>query len=199
MEGNSRQPIPFEGKVFKVVELSEAVVGGQTRAPTLKDDFPSGFGPFRGALTSFLPLNWPTEAPAPGSTSRRLDCFQTQVLKRALKIQGGAFSSYGSPLDSIWSHSLSLKLASAPAVEMARPVSAALCLACGFANPLGPSALSRVLSSFSWFRASVTSTVTPHFPSSARAWISQIVETDSSRARTWTLLSRLLGSLSETT
>lgn len=145
MEGNSRQPIPFEGKVFKVVELSEAVVGGQTRAPVLKDDFPSGFGPFRGASTSFLPLNWPTEAaprPAPGSTSPRLGCFLTQVLKRALKIQGGAFSSYGSPLDSIWSHSLSLKLASTPAVEMARPVSAALCLACGFANPLGPSALS---------------------------------------------------------
>lgn len=47
MEGNGHQPILFEGKVFKVVELSRAVVGGQTRAPALKDDFPSGFGPFR--------------------------------------------------------------------------------------------------------------------------------------------------------
>lgn len=47
MERNGCQPIPFEGKVFKVVELSRTVVGGQTRAPALKDEFPSGFGPFR--------------------------------------------------------------------------------------------------------------------------------------------------------
>ena len=47
MGGHGSQPIPFEGQVFKVVELSGTAVGGQTRAPALKDDFPSGFGAFR--------------------------------------------------------------------------------------------------------------------------------------------------------
>ena len=62
MEGNGRQPIPFEGQVFKVVELSGAVVGGQPRGPAFKNYFPSGFGPL-GCLGLILPFKHADKSP----------------------------------------------------------------------------------------------------------------------------------------
>lgn len=96
--------------------------GWSDQSSCLKGWISFWFWPLQGALVSFLPLNWPTEAPAspsPGSTSQEAGLFSNSGFEKGFEDKKEVPSLHASSLLIQSGLSLSLKkLASAAAAEM---------------------------------------------------------------------------------
>ena len=95
-EGNGLQPIPFEGGFQSCSPLGSSD-GWSDQSTALKDASSLALASSLVlALSGCLHLSsfkTGRQKPSHAVLPRRSDCFQTQFLQRALKINGGAFSS----------------------------------------------------------------------------------------------------------